>query len=211
MESDSAKARFLTAVSHDMRQPLQALLLYLNALDRRVKDDETRGILQKADRAAQSLTGMFDALVLLARLEAGKLAPTQADVSVQEIFDKLGEAGVETSTTALHVRSDPALLEIILRQLIANGLKHGGGAVRLSAEARDGAVEISAADLGPGIAAEDQQRIFDEFTRLDDARADGLGLGLAIAQRLTALLGHQLEVRSSPGQGATFVIRAGSA
>jgi signal transduction histidine kinase len=208
MESDSAKARFLTAVSHDMRQPLHALLLYLNALDRRVKDDEARGILEKADRAAQSLAGMFDTLLLLARLEAGKIAPDLTRASLQEAFKSAQDAGVSADVTTLHVRSDSALLEIILRQLVTNGLKHGGGAVRLNAEERNGVVEIAVSDSGAGIAPEDQQRIFDEFARLEGARADGLGLGLTVAQRLATLLGHQIEVRSLLGQGATFIIRA---
>jgi signal transduction histidine kinase len=211
MDSDSAKERFLTAVSHDMRQPLQALLLYLNALDRRLTDEEARGILGRADRAAQALAGMIEALVLLARLEAGKIAPALERVSVQAAFESVQEAGVDAGATALHVRSDSALLGLMLRQLVSNGLKHGGGAVRLSAEEQNGAVEIAVADSGAGIAPEDRQRIFEDFVRLEDARADGLGLGLAIVQRLAALLGHQIEVRSSPGQGATFIIRAESA
>jgi signal transduction histidine kinase len=210
MESDSARARFLTAVSHDMRQPLQALLLYLNALDRRVKDDEARGILDKADRAAQSLAGMFDALVLLTRLEDGKVAPDSASVALQNVFESVQDAGVTAEATSLRVRTDAALLQTILRQVVSNALRHGGGAARLSAEERNGGVEIAVADSGPGIAAEDQQRVFEDFVRLDGARADGLGLGLAIARRLAALLDHQIEVRSAPGRGATFIIRAKS-
>jgi signal transduction histidine kinase len=211
MDSDNARTRFLTAVSHDMRQPLQALLLYLGALDRRVKDEEARDVLAKADRAAQTLAGMFDALVLLARLEAAKIAPNLTRTSVQEAFESMQGAGVSIEATTLHTRSDPALLESILRQLVSNGLKHGGGAVRLSAEERNGAIEIAVADSGAGITPEDRQRIFDEFARLEGARADGLGLGLTIAQRLAMLLGHEIDVRSLPGQGATFVIRAESA
>lgn len=208
MDSDNARTRFLTAVSHDMRQPLQALLLYLGALDRRVKDSEARDVLAKADLAAQALAGMFDSLVLLARLEAGKVAPNLDRTSVQSAFESVAAPGVAVDATTLHVKSDPALLEIVLRQLVSNGLKHGGGAVRVSAEQRDGAVEVAVADSGAGIAPEDHQRIFEEFTRMEDARADGLGLGLTIARRLAALLGHNVEVRSSPGQGATFVVRA---
>ncbi|HXF89020.1 MAG TPA: ATP-binding protein, partial [Xanthobacteraceae bacterium] len=92
--------------------------------------------------------------------------------------------------------------------LVANAVKHGGGQARLSAAERDGLVEVSVRDAGPGIAAGDQERIFDAFTRLEDAPADGLGLGLTIAQRLAALLGHELKVQSSPGAGATFTLRA---
>lgn len=211
MDSDNARKRLFTAVSHDMRQPLQALLLYLGALDRRVKDDEARDILAKADRAAHALAGMFDALVLLARLDAGTITPQLDRAPVQAVFENVQQPGVSASATPLHVRSDSDLLEIVLRQLVSNGLKHGGGAVALSAERRNGSVEIAVTDSGAGLAPEDQQRIFDEFARLEGARADGLGLGLTIARRLAALLGHEIEVRSSPGQGATFVIRADAA
>lgn len=208
MDSDTAKTRFLTAVSHDMRQPLQALLLYLNALDRRVKDDEARGILAKADQAANSLAAMFDALVLLTRLEAGKITPELAPTSVQELFDALQIPGVTAKPAPMHAQTDPALLLAILDQLISNGLKHGGGAVQLSAEERNGAIEIAVTDRGAGIAPDDQKRIFEEFVRLEGSRADGLGLGLTIAERLAALLGHQIEVRSASGQGAAFIVHA---
>ncbi len=210
MTGDSARARFLTAISHDMRQPLHALLLYLGALDRRVHDEEARAVLSKADRAAQSLADMFESLISLARLEANKVEPEIISVSLKALFDDLiaKSRATRADVTQLHISSDPALLEIILQNLISNAIKHGGGEAHLSAHVRDGAVEIAVRDAGPGIAAEDQERIFVEFTRLDSAPADGLGLGLTIAKDLATLLGHTIEVRSAPGAGATFVVRA---
>jgi signal transduction histidine kinase len=210
MTGDSARARFLTAISHDMRQPLHALLLYLGALDRRVHDEEARAVLSKADRAAQSLADMFESLISLARLEANKVEPEIISVSLKALFDDLiaKSRAARADVTQLHASSDPALLEIILQNLISNAIKHGGGEAHLSAHVRDGAVEIAVRDAGPGIAAEDQERIFVEFTRLDSAPADGLGLGLTIAKDLATLLGHTIEVRSAPGAGATFVVRA---
>jgi signal transduction histidine kinase len=210
MNGDDAKTRFLTAISHDMRQPLHALLLYLGALDRRVHDEEARAVLAKADRAAQSLTDMFESLISLARLEADKIEPEVIEVSLQQLFDDLADkvAGVRVDETRLSVRSDPVLLEIILRNLIANAITHGGGKAYLSAHEDGDMVEIAVRDGGPGIATEDQDRIFAEFTRLDSAPVDGLGLGLTIAKGLADLLGHAIAVRSALGAGATFVVRA---
>lgn len=208
MDSDTGRARFLTAIGHDMRQPLQALLLYQDALDRRVKDGEARDVLAKATRAAQSLASMLDALVLLARLDADKIQPELSHAPVQTLFDAIEQPDVRASATSLQIRTDPVLFDISLRQLIDNAIKHGGGAAELSAEERGGMVEIAVKDFGAGIAQEDRERVFEEFVRLEGARADGLGLGLTIAQRIAALLGHDIRVESAPGGGASFVIRA---
>lgn len=215
-ESDAMKTRFLTAASHDMRQPLHALTLYLSALDRRVQGEEARDILLKADSAAQSLAGMFGVLLDLARIEANAVVPNFESVSVQEIFERAASghpgADIETEPTRLAVRSDAVLLERIVRNLTSNALKHGGGRVRLSAHSADGTVEIRVTDDGPGIAPADQERIFGEFVRLDGRAApEGLGLGLSIVRRLAGLLGHDVSVRSTPGDGATFIVRAAAA
>ena len=208
MDSDTGRARFLTAVGHDMRQPLQALLLYQDALERRVKDAEAREVLAKAMRAAQSLASMFDALVLLGRLDAGKVQPDLSRASVQSLFDAVQQASIRTVATPLYVHSDSALLEISLRQLVDNAIKHGGGAAELSAQEHNGVVEIAVKDFGAGIPPEHREQIFEEFVRLEGSPADGLGLGLTIARRIAELLGHEIDVQSAPGAGATFIIRA---
>lgn len=210
MDSDSSTSRFLTAIGHDVRQPLHALLLYLSALDRRVHDAEARDILGKADRAAQSLAGMIESLIQLARLDAGKVEPEIEKVSLQALFDDLlGRAPhASADATTLYVHSDPVLLETIMQQLLSNAAAHGGGAAHVSASERDGKVEISVRDSGPGVAPEDQERIFAEFARGGGAAQGGLGIGLAIARKLSTLLKHDIEVRSAPGQGAVFVVRA---
>jgi signal transduction histidine kinase len=209
MDSEALMQRLLTAIGHDMRQPLHALLLYLAALDRRVKDDDARAVLDKADRAARALAAMFDTLTTYARIETNKVVPDVAAAPLQPLFDDLAaQPGIHASPTPLSVRSDPALLAIILQSLTSNAVIHGGGEARLSAAVRDGGVDITVGDAGPGIAADNQERIFAPFTRLDGAPADGLGLGLTIARRLAAMLGHELTVQSSPGAGASFTLRA---
>jgi signal transduction histidine kinase len=209
MDGENANTRFLTAIGHDMRQPLHALLLYLSALDRRVHDAEARDVLSKADRAAQSLANMIEGLIQLARLDAGKVEPEIERVSLQDQFDDfVAQASqISADATPICISSDPALLRAIMQQLLSNARTHGGGAAHLSASEHNGFVEISVRDSGPGIAPADQERIFTEFVRLNGAR-EGLGIGLTIARKLATLLKHDIEVRSAPGQGATFVIRA---
>lgn len=212
-QMDSAKTRFLTAIGHDMRQPLHALLLYLSALDRRIKDDDARTVLSKADQAAQSLASMIEGLIQLARLDAGKVEVEAERLSLQELFDDLIATSPLTTAdpTGLRVHSDPELLRIIIQHLLSNAVKHGGGNAHLSAVEENDAIEIRVRDEGSGIDVKDHKRIFSEFVRLDGAASTGLGVGLTIAEQLASLLNHQIEVRSMPGQGATFVVRVARA
>ncbi|MCL4714632.1 MAG: hybrid sensor histidine kinase/response regulator [Hyphomonadaceae bacterium] len=208
--SDIAKTRFLAVASHDMRQPLHALTLYLTALERRVETEEARDIVAKMDRAVQSMIGMFASLLDLARLQAGVITPNIIDAPLQPIFEGIAAEHpgdkVIIAATDLTVRSDQRLLERVISNLVGNAVKHGGSA-RLEARAKGGMVEIAVADNGPGIAAEDHERIFNEFERLG-ASSDGLGLGLTIVRRLSALIGAQVKLVSTPGQGARFTVSA---
>jgi signal transduction histidine kinase len=210
MESDAARARFLKAISHDMSQPLHALMLYLSALDRRLPEGEARAILRRADQSAQALAAMLENLAALTRIEAGAVKPALERVALQELFDAAvaRQPQAVADATKLYVRSDPALLDQILHNLVSNAIRHGGGSARLSAIEGDGAVELSVSDQGAGIASEDQLRAFEAFERLEGASPHGLGLGLAIVRKLSDLLGHEIELRSTPGQGATFIVRA---
>jgi signal transduction histidine kinase len=208
--SDLAKTRFLAVASHDMRQPLHALTLYISALERRVEGAEARDIIKKMDRATQSMVGMFSMLLDLARVQAGVVVPKIVDAPLQEVFDRIvaehpgGE--VEAQPTAIAVRTDSLLLERILSNLVANALKHGGGEARISAHVENAQVVLEVADEGPGIALEDQQRVFEEFVRLE-GRSEGLGLGLAIVRRIAELLDVGVELESAPGRGARFRLR----
>jgi signal transduction histidine kinase len=212
--SDLAKTRFLAAASHDMRQPLHALTLYLSALQRRVEGEEARAILTKMERATQSMVGMFSTLLDLARIQADVVTPELSAFALQDVLDRvIGEHPGDDITgpsppTTLEVRSDPVLLERLLRNLISNALRHGGGAATITIERKGGVAEIAVTDDGPGIALEDQERMFEEFVRLDGrGGAEGLGLGLAIVKRIADLLHADLEVRSAPGEGASFTVR----
>ncbi|PZO48899.1 MAG: hypothetical protein DCF16_15560 [Alphaproteobacteria bacterium] len=208
--SDLAKTRFLAVASHDMRQPLHALTLYLSALERRVDSDEARDILAKMDRATQSMVGMFAMLLDLARIQAGVVEPAIEVVRLQDAFDRVvaqyPDSVVEVAPTPLCVRTDPVLLDRILQNLVSNAVRHGGGKARISV-APQGNADIVIADDGPGIAVEDHERIFEEFVRVE-GRADGLGLGLAIVKRIADLLKMPIRVESAPGAGARFIVTA---
>lgn len=211
--SDVAKTRFLAVASHDMRQPLHALTLYLTALERRVETPEARDIVAKMDRAVQSMIGMFASLLDLARLQAGVITPAMIDAPLQPIFESVTaqhpDGKVEVMPTLLAVHSDPQLLERVISNLIANAVKHAGSA-RVQAHAENKHVIVTVADEGPGIAPEDQDRIFNEFERLG-AKSEGLGLGLTIVRRLAELLGIEVKLESAPGQGSRFMLRIPSA
>lgn len=209
MESDLAKSRFLATASHDMRQPLHAMSLYISALERRVETPEARDILTKMDRANQSLVGMFARLLDLARVQAGAVKLEIVVARVQDVLDRVaaehpGEPLTFARSSAL-VRTDPVLLERLLGNLVTNALKHGGGKARIELTERAETIDISVADDGPGIDKDDQERIFGEFERLG-RKTDGLGLGLTIVRRIAILLGTPLKLVSRPGAGARFTI-----
>lgn len=210
--SDLAKTRFLAVASHDMRQPLHALTLYLSALDKRVQGEEARDILSKMERATHSMVGMFSTLLDLARIQADVVTPEIEAFPLQDVIDRIVaehvDGRVKAAPTAVQVRSDSVLLERLLRNLVGNAVKHGGGVARVETRVVGDQVEIAIVDDGPGIAPEDQERIFDEFVRVDKtANANGLGLGLAIVKRIADLLDMPLELYSAPGKGARFVVR----
>lgn len=209
--SDISKTRFLAVASHDMRQPLHALMLYISALERRVQTDEARDILAKMDRATRSMAGMFSTLLDLARIQGGVITPEIVEFPLQDLLDRIAaehaDGALDAPSTSLSIRSDPALIERMLRNLVANAVKHGGGKARIEIAARGETVEITVADHGQGIADADQARIFEEFVRLD-SRGDGLGLGLAIVKGIGDLLGTPITLQSAPGRGARFSLRA---
>ena len=205
MDSDSSKTRFLTAIGHDMRQPLHALLLYLSALERRVEDGEAREVLGKADRAAQALAGMIEGLIQLARLDAGKVEPELERVSLKALFDDVIASAPHAAAdaTELYVHSDPVLLETIMQHLVANAAKHGGGDAHLSAEENNGAVEIKVRDNGPGIAPAIFPRLFEPLASGSPA---GMGMGLVICRSIVEAHGGRLWVEPGPGAAVHFTL-----
>ena len=218
--ANRAKSQLLAAASHDLRQPLHALGLYVAALAARARDAEWRPLVAHVESAANALEIQFAQLIDLSRLDAGVLTPEPIDVALAPLFARIraefapqaAARGLSLTIvpTRLAVHSDPVLLERIVGNLVANGVRytHRGG-VLVGARRRGGRIAIDVVDTGIGIAPAHRLRIFEEFYRVkDDERSApgrrGMGLGLAIVRRFADLLEHEIALESREDAGSRF-------
>ena len=219
-EANIDKTRFIAAASHDLLQPLHAARLFVAALAERHPRDE---LVEKVDHGLGSVEALLDALLDIAKLDAGAVKPEVRAIPVGPLLDSLiasfapiaERQGVElrcVGTTAV-TKSDPALLRRVLQNFLSNAIRYShrpGKRARVLLGCRRGAeLQITVVDNGPGIAPEQHQAVFQEFTRLRAPARDGergLGLGLAIVDRIARVLGHRIHLRSLPGKGAAFSI-----
>ncbi len=219
-QADHSKTRFLAAASHDLRQPLQALGLFVATLVQRSLPEDIKDIVGKIESSLEALEHLLDGLLDISRLDAGAIEAHSVAFPLQSLFDRmilefepLAERkglDIHVIRTSATVRSDPALLERILRNLLSNAIHytHSGGVV-IGCRRRNQNLRIEVWDSGAGIAQADQKEIFREFRRLGGERDDErqvLGLGLAIVDRLGHLLGLDIEVKSTIGKGSMFAI-----
>ncbi len=213
-----AKSRFLAAASHDLRQPLHAIGLFASALAEHARGPDERLLVQRISRSVDSLETYFSSLLDVSRLDAGAMVAEVSDVPANELLDRVAhdfapvalERGLSLAVvpSRAYLRTDPMLIERILRNLVANALRYTtSGGVVVGCRRRGGAIALEVWDTGPGIAPQEHTRIFDEFYRGEaavDADQRGLGLGLSIVARLAALLGHRVDFDSKPGRGSVF-------
>jgi len=215
------KSRFLAAVSHDLRQPLHALDLFHSSLKSKVADKDQQRLLGLASHSSHALGEMLGELMDIARFDAGKivvrkrivpLAPILRECTdeVRPLADEKGlDFRVRMSGKGC-VETDPVLLKRILRNLLSNAIRHtGSGGVLVGTRMRGDDLIIEVYDTGPGIGEEQLSNIFDEFYQIDNPERDrekGLGLGLAIVQRVSRVLDHRVSVRSRPGRGSCFSV-----
>jgi signal transduction histidine kinase len=220
------KSRFLSNISHELRTPLNAILnisgLLIDHVDGPLNGEQERQV-RFVRSAALTLAEMVNDLLDLARIEAGRSVVRPSVFTVADLFAGLRgmfRAITPTERVALvfeetgdvaELATDEGKLSQILRNLISNALKFTEhGEVRVTAANEpDGRVTFVVADTGIGIAPEDQERIFEEFSQLDSAlqrRATGAGLGLPLSRKLAELLGGQLTLASTPGAGSTFTV-----
>jgi len=201
---------------------LHALGLFAAQLPAHVRDAEGAQLADRVRSSVDALDGLLSALLDISKLDAGAIDPQPQPVALDAIFARLGsdyapvalERGLKLAIvpTRAAVRTDPVLFERILRNLVDNALKHtsrGGVVVGVRPRGREIAIEVH--DTGPGIAASERERVFEEFYQIGNLERDrtrGLGLGLAIVRRLADLLGHRVEVESVPGRGSTFRVLA---
>jgi CheY-like chemotaxis protein/anti-sigma regulatory factor (Ser/Thr protein kinase) len=214
--ASEAKTRFLAAVSHDLVQPLNAAQLLTHALIGRVSDKSSRQSLDQISGALGATEDLIEGLLDISRLDAGGMEPRRSRFPLGELFSQLQgefsvlarERGLELACveTRLWVETDPQLLRRILQNFLSNAVRYTPkGRVLIGCRRRGGRVMIGVWDTGPGLTREDQAVIFEEFRRLGDRQhAPGLGLGLAIAERMARLLGHEIELASQPGRGTVF-------
>jgi len=219
--ANRAKTRFLASASHDLRQPIHALSLFSGSLLLRPMDSRTKAIAEQIDKAVKSLASQLDALLDISRLDAGVIERSISTIDLQTLLTQLGEEfqpqaakrglrlGIAPVGGTL-VRTDPMLLQRILRNLLSNAIKYtDSGRVDVSVEGIGGAARISVSDTGRGIPEAEQERVFEEFYQLNNPERDrskGLGLGLAIVRRLTELLDIELQLQSTPGSGSRFSV-----
>ncbi len=214
--ANDAKSRFLAAIGHDLLQPLHAAHLFADTLQQR-GEGEQRELAKQIGGALDSTTDLLTTLLDMSRLEAGGLVPEPRVFPLAEVLEPLvaqfdvlaAERGLRLRfvPTRAWVRSDPQLLRRVLQNFLANALRYTvSGSVLLGVRRRGDALRIEVHDTGPGIDAGHREAIFEEFRRGEDAPGQGLGLGLAIAQRIAGLLDSEVRLRSQPGRGSAFAI-----
>lgn len=216
-----ARMRFLAAASHDLRQPLQAMALFASALDHHVTTQQGRTIVQSLKTSLRGMEEMFDALLDMSKLDAGVMKSEPQVFLINDILEQLEmtygpqaeAAGLELRVIASSaaVRSDPRLLARIVGNFLSNAIRYTrSGKVLVGVRRRGGRVRVCVSDTGPGIPESQRLDIFREFRQCAapgmPGRSAGIGLGLAIVQRLARLLGHALDVRSTEGRGSTFAV-----
>lgn len=215
-----AKSKFLATASHDLRQPVQSLVLFLTVLKDTLAGTPTERPVRVMEQAVDALGTMLSGLLDLSRLDAGIVLPHLEPVDLNSVLQGIGseyehrarEMGLELRVRPLPVSvlADPTFLDRVLRNLMENALRYTErGGLLLACRRRGSCVRIDMVDTGIGIPAEHLGSIFDEYFQIANdsrERTKGLGLGLSIVQRLVALMGGRTEVRSRQGHGSCFSV-----
>jgi PAS domain S-box-containing protein len=215
--ANNAKSRFLAAASHDLRQPLSALKLYVGVLKNKL-NPEDQELLMNMQECVSGLSDLLSNLLDLSKLEAGVVTPQVRDFDLDEMFGKLLAAhspeaeakalSLRCGFFGLSVRTDRVLFQRIVGNLVSNAIRYTEqGGVLVACRRRGGKHWVEVWDTGIGIPRDKIGEIFEEFKQLGDpARTRGSGLGLTIVAKTAQLLGLEIRVRSRPGRGSMFAI-----
>lgn len=213
-ESDRDKTRFLAAASHDLLQPLHAARLFTAALEREVEAGP-RLLVNRVDSAIVAAEDLLRALLDISKLDAGGVKPQLEPVNLTQFLTDLidsfrplaAEKGLELRTGPLPgtVLTDPALLRSVMQNFLTNAVRYTrSGGIMVGVRRRGDSWRVDVIDTGVGIAPDKVHSVFGEFTRLGEVEEEGLGLGLALVQRIARLLGGRISVASRPGRGSRF-------
>ncbi|MBI3481145.1 MAG: response regulator [Nitrosomonadales bacterium] len=220
-DASQDKSRFLAAASHDLRQPMQALVLFISLLRDKVDTSEQIELVRLIESSAEAMSSLLGSLLDISKLDAGLVVPHSRPMAIAPLLFRLEQEYVPLAVKhgvtlkfrlyAARVVSDVTLLERILINFIGNAIRYTdkGGRVLVACRRRGNYLRIEVRDNGIGIPYNKQQYIFREFVQLGNverSRDKGLGLGLAIVDRLAKLLQHPLSLRSETGRGSVFSV-----
>ncbi|WP_395457509.1 hybrid sensor histidine kinase/response regulator (plasmid) [Azospirillum melinis] len=221
-QANLSKTRFIAAASHDLLQPLNAARLFVSALADLEQPAANAELVDNIDLALASVEDLLSALLDISKLDAGAVTPEVSDFPLRGILAPLAteyaavaaERGIDLKVvgSGAVVRSDMRLLRRIVQNFLSNALRYvqGGRVVVGCRRTGDGGIRIEVWDNGPGIPRDKIAEIFQEFRRLDTpvtkGRDRGMGLGLAIVDRVARMLDHPITVRSEPGRGSVFAV-----
>jgi two-component system, sensor histidine kinase len=217
-----AKSQFLATASHDLRQPLQAIALFSEALRQRIYYPEVRSIVDNINASVEALQSLFNSLLDISKFEAGVVDAMPIHFRADQLLDKLRTdytPPAREKNITLCVRgssfilfSDPVLLERVARNFVANAVRYtneGGTVLVACRQQRDGRVRLEVRDNGLGISRDEQGKIFQEFYQIDNPERDrgkGFGLGLAIVRGIENIIDCDTRLRSAVGKGSVFSI-----
>jgi two-component system, sensor histidine kinase len=218
--ASAAKTTFLAAASHDLRQPVHALGLFIGALRRVAMPLEGQRLIEQIEESTVAMDGLFSALLDISQLDAGTVEVHRQSFPIGTLLERMcrdheaeaiakGLSLAWAPSTAV-IDCDPVLLERILRNLVSNAVRYTNhGRVLVGCRRRGATISIQVLDTGPGIPPDQRDRIFQEYYQLGNPERDrtkGLGLGLAIVRRLAGLLGCKMTLRSRAGHGSCFEV-----
>ncbi len=216
----ATKTKFLAAASHDLRQPVQALALFVDVLSHQGLSGPSEAIVARVNEAVVSLGALLNGLLDISKIEAGLIVPDVSEFRSGDILQRLtAEFSALATSKGLRfkslqrdetLRSDPTLLERILRNMLSNAIRYTqNGGIVFGCRRREGVLRIEVWDTGVGVPPDQLEMIFDDFHQVGNEarnREEGLGLGLAIVARLARLLDCRIDVRSRVGRGSCFAV-----
>lgn len=218
-ESDRSKSRLLAQASHDLRQPVHAIAMFVECLRDHVADGEGKRLLARIDTSLSAVARLFRSLLDITALDVGSIKPRSSIFPIGRVLGDVMRQSEELArgrsvtlclvNSEAMVETDPGLLHTMIQNLVSNALKYGGERTLVGCRRRNGHLDIEVHDAGQGIEEADKARIFEEFVRLAPhgaGRTEGLGLGLSIVRRVADVLDLDVSVKSRQGRGSIFVL-----